>query len=58
MCCAFCKLVCKYLEIMFYVSALGVGMKDRPLSSTDVSDLLSVCEERLTINLDLRRLRK
>lgn len=41
-----------------FLGTLGVGMKDRPLSSTDVSDLLSVYEERLTINLDLRRLRK
>ena len=39
-----------------FLGGLGVGMKVRPLSSSDVSDLLSICEERLDIDLDLRRL--
>lgn len=41
-----------------FLGALGVGMKVRPLSSIDVSDLLSVCDERLAMNLDFRRLCK
>ena len=38
------------------LGALGVGMKVKPLLSTDVSCVLSVCEEWLAMNLDLQRL--